>query len=173
MAKSKNCIIAVQKILNNDKYNDCLIQIHPIIEMFHENGGSIIIEEKLWNTLQIKFKKYKKTDNIITSYTFRDLELTIDKQDNRSYIIKNQLKVVINKELVIVSKIEYIPQEKFPILDKYHKSSIQDISSYIFNLINISFIKDNNDNHYILINFINNNNGEIIKKFRNGVIHNS
>ncbi|AYV78757.1 MAG: hypothetical protein Edafosvirus30_8 [Edafosvirus sp.] len=156
MPTSCHCISEVKKIFSDTEYKDCLFQIHPIIEMYHESGGSIVIEEKLWNTLEAKFKKFKKTENVITSYTFRDLELTIDKHDNRSYIIKSPVKIILDKELLIVSKIDYITPEKFPIIDKYHKKSVQNISSYLCNSINVSFIVDDNNYHYILINFMNN-----------------
>lgn len=153
------------ELLTDPLLDHCIFQYHPIVRKHNSFAGEINIDENRFNKLidiiETELKPVK-TQNEITNYVYRDLEMIIDKKGNRTYICRSQLKTILAEGLLIISKIKEIDPEQFPILNKYHKSSTQIITKYSINTVDILFIKEKINeklwNYYISITFMNNKN---------------
>lgn len=137
----------ISNLFDNDDLDGCTVEYYPHIEMKYNFGGSLKNE---------KFDKYKinmkSTEEQLVEYIFRDKKLTISEDETREYSMTQQKQNIIKDGLFIVSKIECIDPNRFPILNEYYDISKKNITKFEFKYITLLFVREKNIN-YIKITF--------------------
>ena len=124
-------------------------------------------------TVQFNAQNFSQKEEKYTEYVHYNKRMVIHETGERDYMLHKQVFQKIADGLFVVSKIEYIDPNRFPILCKYHAVCRRTIKTYDDKYITVSIITEEypNENYlgrltYIKISFIIEN----TDKFMNGVI---
>jgi hypothetical protein len=160
----------IEQIFQKQELDGCTVEYYPHIFLNYTTGGTFKNE----NISELKINNAYITDDNVTEYIHREKKMIIHNNGDREYFNIKQKYNDISKDagLFIVSKIECIDPNKFPILSQYYDISNKIIKSYDYRYINISLIKENilidKNQHseitYIKISFVIPNDISIKKK---------
>lgn len=134
----------IETIFSIKENQDCEIDYYPHIIKQYENGGRFVQE----NFSKIDFDDTKE----ITEYIFRNKKLIVNKMGDREYNIEHQKMTILADGLYVVTKVECIDPNKFPVLHKYYDISHKIIHSKEYKYITISYIQED-DLQYIKLSF--------------------
>lgn len=144
-----------------DDYINHTFTIYPFITK--ENNalfGTIIVDNKKWQSLLRLLSKSKHTNNMTKIYIYRDLEYNINDFENcdKNFVIHKPIRYVdiCQEYLLIVSENKILDNDSFPKLNIYHDEYEKNIKTYKFGMINLNFVtikKNNKGYNYIEITF--------------------
>ena len=137
-----------------------IVSEHNIVEYYPHiiqqyNHGGMFKDEKFE---LVNNENYSVKTDIFTEYIHREKKLVVHESGDREYLLIKQLACKLSNGLDIVSDVECIDPNKFPVLNKYYDICKKNVVSYEDNYITISSISEKNNN-YIKLSF------QIPKKF--------
>jgi hypothetical protein len=174
----------IKEILSTPKFDGCVVEYYPHVIRQYETGGFIKNETELvFNPPNIPTRTEKMVE-----YIHREKKLVVYESGDREYLSVqqkfNQLcdgspnsatydgtGKMENSALVIVSKVDCIDPNKFPMLNKYYDICRKTVTIFDDKYITISIISENNIDGesqftYIKISFLIHNN----EQYKRGVL---
>lgn len=156
----------IDEIFANPRLDGCIVEYYPHVILQYENGGTLKNDANL--DLSV-FSKFATRDEKYTEYIHREKKLTVYSSDdnecnNREYVTVQQkynklIPVTNSKETVpvsaclfVVSKIDCIDPNKFPILNKYYDICEKTVKIFDDKYLTISIIQEKSIT-YIKISF--------------------
>lgn len=163
----------INEYISDPTLEKCIVDFYPHIQLNFKTGGFLINE----TCDELKIPNIGITEENVTEYIHRDKKLIIYESGNKEYLSINQKSNKINNGLFIVSKIDNIDPNRFPILKNYDNICKKNIITYdnkyfTTSLIHESYSENNKDKNikYIQISFIITNderfNIHLIKHFK-------
>lgn len=141
MEQTINDIFAIP---NMDGY---VVEYYPHITKQYEQGGIIANDDGI----NIANRKIMKEETVV-EYIYREKKLLVHENGDREYISAQQEYNIIGDGLYVISNIEYIDPNKFPILNKYYDTIRKTVTTYDDKYITISIINEGNFS-YLKISF--------------------
>lgn len=134
----------ITKLYSNHELEGCIVEYYPHIEHTYTYGGEIVNEkgtvgEDVENEKLIRIP-YSECE--YTEYVHGWKIMNIYENGMREYKCIEQKYVDVHDGLYVVSKIDYIEPNKFPILSKYYDVCHKYIKTYNDKYIDISYIKE-------------------------------
>lgn len=154
------------EIFSDHNFDDCVFEYYPHINIQYKTGGTIVNENI--ETLNMPFSLIK-TDTI-TEYIYRERKMIVESSGDKEYQNVHQIHCYVKPNnangLVIISQIEYIDPNKFPVLNSYYDINKKVVRTYDDKYITIQLISENNDMNYIKISFNITQNEEYKKRIK-------
>jgi hypothetical protein len=150
----------INEIFAIKQLDGCVVEFYPHIEQTSQNCGTIR-DEILEN---IKIDNLQFSDDEYTEYIHGWKIMSVFRNFVHEYKYIQQKYIKLNNGLFIVSKIDYIDPNKFPILSKYYDISHKKVRTYHDKYLSISFITENEEHTYLKISF------EINSKCQTGIL---
>lgn len=139
----------IEEIFNLPDLDECVVEYYPHVNVLYESGGSFQNE----TNIDFKFPNYSITDEDVTEYVYHDKKLIFHHNTNdREYTLIQQRFNKIQDGLFIVSKIDYIDPNRFPILCQYYDKTQKHIKTYFGKYLTV-FVITENDINYLKISF--------------------
>lgn len=157
----------IKEILLNPNLYGCIVEYYPHIIKLYDMGGQIKTE----NLSTFTISNYSIMSDTITEYIHREKKMIVHESDNnqlccdREYLnIQQKHNMLTTEGLFIVSRIEHIDPNKFPILNKYYDITKKKIKTFRNKYISVSIINETEhfDEQYIKLSFGVNNNEQYI-----------
>lgn len=166
-------------IVLDSNFEDCVVDYYPHIDMTiddltqipmnEHNNYAIVGQIRNEIDFSINLPNCQYIDDKLTEYSYRDKKLVIHESNEREYLLIQQKYNKISDGLFVVSKIDCIDPNRFPMLNQYHTVSTKVIRKYEHKLISLYIIHEYNDT-YIKLSFTLVNNDkykkDIIKQFK-------
>jgi hypothetical protein len=144
----------MEQIINNifqtPDLENCTVEYYPHVIVQYKQGGVFKNE----NITKLDIKKSYETTDTITEYVHREKKFIVHKNGDREYLKIQQKINHLSQEngLFVVSKIECIDPNKFPVLSQYYDISKKTIKMYDGKYTTTSIITED-DLTYIKLSF--------------------
>lgn len=132
----------IKEIFSVPKLDGCTVEYYPHIIKQYNSGGIIKNDKNKTFNLQ----KYPMKEETCIEYVHREKKLIMYDSGDREYVSVQQKLHKITDGLYVVSKIDCIDPNKFPILNKYHDVKRKMTKIYDDKYITISVISEHNMN---------------------------
>jgi len=116
----------INEYIFDNNLDKCTVDYYPHISVQYNTGGMIINE----TCESLNIPNFGISEETLTEYTYRDKKLIIYDSGNKEYLSVNQKLHKISDGLFIISKVDCIDPNKFPILKKYDNICKKNIISY-------------------------------------------
>lgn len=143
---------ALNEIFQMQNLEECIIDYYPHIIMQYDTGG--IFQNETFTSLNVP-NAHESCDTV-TEYVHREKKLIIHESGDREYLSIQQKMHKLSDGLFVVSKVDCIDPNKFPILCKYYDICNKKIKSYDDKYITTSIISESiskNNINYIKMSF--------------------
>lgn len=138
----------IANIFSNPEFDGSLVEYYPHVNIQYETGGTIVNEDLDKLKINLKLRKTEKC----TEYIYREKHLTVYDEE-REYQNIQQQKSFINNGLIVISKVENIDPNKFPVLNNYYDIIKKTVQTYDDKYITFTITSEEDGITYTKISF--------------------
>ncbi|AYV84239.1 MAG: hypothetical protein Hyperionvirus20_17 [Hyperionvirus sp.] len=104
--------------------------------------GSLAVGKGDWDRVVKKLAKSKCVEKEVKSYVYRDLEMSLEGNDNDYVVVHRNIVHVSgdDKHLLVIVNEKIVDNESFPKLNEYHEEVEKRIKLYRFGSVSLSLV---------------------------------